>query len=117
MSFNLVEKKRYPAKDVLKDIEKLRKFDSGVARFVLTFFTDYSQIPPREFERSKLVKYADGMRKHGIIDASKIAEGFSQFHAAIGCLPLIGDGTISAGTALGLGIDVRVLYWLFDVNG
>ena len=114
MSFDLLEKKLYPSQEVLKDINKLRGVDFDGERFVLPFFTHYRQIPQREYETKKVITYAHGMRKHGVIETASVWQGLRRFRKATGDFPLVDQGEIPAGTAFG--IDVSVIYLLLAVT-
>ncbi len=80
MTFNLVERKLYPSNEVLDDVAKLRDLEFRCERFVLPFFTDYRQIPQRKYEDDKVIKYADGMRKHGVIQMGRVCDGLRRFY-------------------------------------
>ena len=115
MAFNLVETKSplYPSKEVLADIEKLRKVAPKCkACYVLPFFTYLHQIPRHEFDGA--MPYISGIRKHGIIDKAELAGGFERFRKAVGGLSVVAKGEIPAGNAFD--VDVSVFYWLLAVS-
>jgi len=114
VTFNLVERKLYPSNEVLDDVAKLRDLEFRCERFVLPFFTDYRQIPQRKYEDDKVIKYADGMRKHGVIQMGRVCDGLRRFRKATGDLPVVAQGEIRGGKAFG--IDVNVLYLLLAVS-
>ena len=114
MSFDLMEKKLYPHNEVLDDIEKLRQVDFHGERFVLPFFTHYRQVPQREYEANKVITYAYGMRKHGVIETQTVCQGLQRFRKATGDLPVVAQGEVPAGKAFG--IDVSVFYLLLAVT-
>lgn len=114
MAFNLVQKgpRIYPSKDVLEDIEKLRKDEWGCREcYVLPFFTHVYQMPRREFDA--VMPYISDIRKHGVIRKEELADGFERFHRKVGALTVVAAGEIPAGRAFG--VDVSVWYWLLAV--
>lgn len=114
MSFDLAEEKPYPSEGVLKDVKKLRHADFPGERFVLAFLTHHRQTPRREYEDHGLIKYADGMRKHGVIEPGVVRDGLERFRQATGGLPAVAQDEVPAGRAFG--IDVSVFYLLLAVS-
>ena len=101
----------YPSKEVLHDIDKLRRVEFECERYVLPFFTYLHQVPRHEHDVA--MPYIDGIRKHGVIDKSSINDGFGRFMKATGNLSVLGHGEIQAGKAFD--VDVSVFYWLMAI--
>ena len=107
-TFDLMGSGRFPAESILLDIARLREFKFDGERYVLVFFTHPKRKPDRKFR--SVVKYYDDLSDGTRTD--QLEEGFDRFHAAIGNLPILDEGRIPAGNAFG--VEVDVLYWLFQ---
>lgn len=112
MSFDLVKGGGFPAKDVLKDVDRLRGVEFAGERYALLFVTHPHEMPRLEFDIA--LPYIAGMRRHGAIERARIDAGFGHFIEAAGGLPVLAAGEIPAGTAFD--VDVSVFYWLLSVS-
>ena len=115
MAFDLVKtsSRIYPSKEVISDVEKLRKAEPQCEEcYVLPFFTYLHQSPRHEYNEA--VKYISGIRKHGVIDKTELDDGFERFRKAVGGLTVVAKGEIPAGNAFD--VDVSVFYWLLAVS-
>ena len=107
-TFDLIGNGRFPAESILPDIARLREFRFNGKRYVLVFFTHRRRRPDPRFR--PVVKYYDDLSDRTRTD--ELEAGFDRFHAAIGNLPILDEARIPAGNAFG--VEVDVLYWLFD---
>lgn len=114
MAFDLVAANHRTrlSKAVLKDIDKLRKDESGCEEcYVLPFFTHVHQIPRHEFDPA--MPYISDIRKHGVIGKAELDDGFERFRKKVGDLTVAATGETPAGRAFD--VDVSVFYWLLAV--
>ena len=114
-SFDLVVEtdRRYPSGAVRNDIEKLRMVEVDGERYVLLLVTHNHQVPDRRHDG--VVTYSDALRRHGVVDDGRIADGFERFREALGLgdVAVTGHGRVRAGRAFG--VEVSLLYWLLEV--
>ena len=100
--------------ELLGDVEKLRRAGFHGERFVLPFFTHQYQIPERKYEANRVIEYADDLRKHGVFQMGSVCHGLKRFRKETGDLPVVAQGEIPAGKALG--IDVGVFHLLLAAS-